>query len=152
LWLDKTKFHIHCFFHLFLQSISKLLITFIGYYGKNIEIIIPDSQSCLIYWKPKSSSYLLSLSESIYRFYQCTYLKYIRIIPSFFQCTMRKYKSQWSIEAQKFFFFFHNKLKGISIISITSFSAVFDFSFLIHRKIPIMDFIDIHLQQRFPCI
>ena len=83
----------NCFCNFALQSFCKTVVAFIGNNSQNVDVvnlfvrkdILIHSLTNLVYRETQASPNFLSLANIAATLFQCTYLEYIGVIPSFTQ-------------------------------------------------------------------
>ena len=100
-----------------LKLLTKMLIAFTGYHRQDINIeytitqyILILSLAIFVYAKTHTTAYFLAFLYFTTGIFQCANLKYIWIIPTFFQGRVRENKAYRFFKTQQPFLVFHNQI------------------------------------------
>ncbi len=100
-----------------LKLLAEMLIAFAGYHCENIYIehtitqyILILSLAIFVYAKTHTTAYFLAFLYFTTGIFQCANLKYIWIIPTFFQGRVRENKAYRFFKTQQPFLVFHNQI------------------------------------------
>src|SRR5438045_1628200 len=146
-----AKRHTAVFLILSLQRLGKIFVVLVSHDVEFVDRLIEDANASLIHRQAKTATDLLPLLDRTARLIERANLEDVRVIPPLPQSGMAEDEAERLVDRQEALFLFHDEVVDL-VVGLGVTPRVFEYAFLVLRKVAVMQLGDRFLEPRERCV